>query len=199
MNSEELTAYEAAVDNCEVLRARLAKYEGADGKALGVVVPEIAASFPRINLNSPEPLDPFVHCCEHAIYLDRERLHKLLEAAPKPADHSEDVRGMVGWIKCSERTPSVAEGDYQYFSVCVQRGHNGKRYVFPAVYLNKYGLYSEHDPEADEDGCLPSTGWYDVKQHYEYDNWFSPLLDAASGDELISWQSLPPAPEESGQ
>lgn len=34
------TAIDTTIDNCEVLRARLAKYEDADGKALGVVVPE---------------------------------------------------------------------------------------------------------------------------------------------------------------
>lgn len=110
MNDQELKAFEAAVDNCEVLRERLAKYEDSDGKALGVVVSEIAASFPRINLNSPEPLDPFVHCCEHAIYLDRERLHKLLEAAPKPADHNEDVRGALLWASQQLALMTSADG-----------------------------------------------------------------------------------------
>ncbi|WP_341304692.1 hypothetical protein [Pseudomonas sp. TMP25] len=40
MNKIEQQAIETAIENNEVLRARLAKYEDADGKALGVVVPE---------------------------------------------------------------------------------------------------------------------------------------------------------------
>lgn len=41
MNSEEQKAIELAADNCEVLRARLARYEDADGKPLqGVAVPD---------------------------------------------------------------------------------------------------------------------------------------------------------------
>lgn len=40
----------------------------------------IATGHPRIDPNIPVPLDEEKHHCEHTLYLERERLHKLLAA-----------------------------------------------------------------------------------------------------------------------
>ena len=101
---------------------------------------------------------------------------------------------MSEWISVEERLPQVAEGDHEELIVCVRRGHNGKVYVFAARYLNKYPLYSEYHEDADEDGMLISTGWYDVKQHCEYDDWYSELIEPRSGDVITHWMPLPPPP-----
>ncbi|WP_430293036.1 DUF551 domain-containing protein [Pseudomonas sp. B1-22] len=97
------------------------------------------------------------------------------------------------WISASERLPEVKEGDEQEVIVCVRRAHNGQSYVFSARYLNQFALYTEGHPDADENGCLISTGWHDVKEHSEYDGWYSPLI-AVEGDEVTHWMPLPAAP-----
>ena len=38
-------------------------------------------AFPRIDITKPVPLDEKAHCCEYTIYVERERLHKLIDAA----------------------------------------------------------------------------------------------------------------------
>ncbi len=98
------------------------------------------------------------------------------------------------WVPVSERLPEVPEGDEQELIVCVRRSRNGESYVFSARYLNKYSLYSKGHPDADEDGFFEATGWHDVKEHREYDGWYSPLIDANSGDEVTHWMPLPTAP-----
>jgi hypothetical protein len=112
---------------------------------------------------------------------DIERLHRALAAAPAPVHESP-------WIPVSERLPDVPEGDEQEVIVCVQRAHNGKRYVFSARYLNKFPLFC-----GDEEPLL-ATGWHDVKEHADYDGWYEPL-SLSDGDEIVGWQPLPPAPE----
>ena len=99
------------------------------------------------------------------------------------------------WVSVSESLPDVPEGDEQEVIVCVRRAHNGQPYVFSARYLNKFPLHNECHPDADEDGCLITTGWHDVKEHSEYDGWYSPLIEAGSGDEVTHWMPLPAAPE----
>lgn len=36
--------------------------------------------FPRIDPCKPVPLDEKAHCCEYTIYVERERLHRLIDA-----------------------------------------------------------------------------------------------------------------------
>lgn len=81
-------------------------------------------------------------------------------------------------------TPDVKEGDYNFFIVTVER-KGGKRYSFPAAYLNAMVL---ENPHMDDDQVV--TGWYDIKWHSDYDEFFESLL--SEGDAVIAWQSLPP-------
>ena len=37
--------------------------------------------FPRVDPGKPIPLDEVKHCCEYVLYQERERLHKLIDAA----------------------------------------------------------------------------------------------------------------------
>lgn len=36
--------------------------------------------FPRIDITKPLPLDEKAHCCEYTIFVERERLHRLIDA-----------------------------------------------------------------------------------------------------------------------
>ena len=40
----------------------------------------LRSKFPRIDPCQPVPLDEKVHCCEYTIYVERERLHRLIDA-----------------------------------------------------------------------------------------------------------------------
>lgn len=93
------------------------------------------------------------------------------------------------WIPVSERLPDVPDGDEREVIVCVKRAHNGQSYSFSARYLNNFPLHSDSE---DEPAFV--TGWYDVKEHAEYDGWYSPLIDSSSGDEVTHWLPLPAAP-----
>ena len=97
---------------------------------------------------------------------------------------------MSGWIKCSERLPEVELGENQEFIVCVYRKRQGKSYSFAAQYLNAMQLYNDCE---DEEKLF--TGWHDVKEHADYDGWYSPL-ELSDGDAVTHWQPLPPPPEQ---
>lgn len=75
---EALTEYAAAVE-------RSADKAEQELDQLRARATELRQAFHRLDLNNPEPLDKFVHCCEHAIHGERERLHALLDSA-KPSD-----------------------------------------------------------------------------------------------------------------
>ena len=40
----------------------------------------LRSKFPRIDQCQPVPLDEKAHCCEYTIYVERERLHRLIDA-----------------------------------------------------------------------------------------------------------------------
>ena len=40
----------------------------------------LRSKFPRIDPCQPVPLDEKAHCCEYTIYVERERLHRLIDA-----------------------------------------------------------------------------------------------------------------------
>ncbi|TLP68199.1 DUF551 domain-containing protein [Pseudomonas nitroreducens] len=97
------------------------------------------------------------------------------------------------WIAVTDQLPTVQDGQEQEFIVCVHRAHDGKRYVFSARWLNNFPLHSEGHPDADDDGCMLATGWHDVKEHSDYDGWYSPLI-TTEGDAVTHWMPLPTAP-----
>jgi hypothetical protein len=96
MNQQEQQAIDTALDNCEVLRARLAKYEDADGVRYPLV-------WPQADVMAKTLSDRCADQCQ----VDRDDYWKqygddciddvkaMLAAAPKPADHSEDVRALL--------------------------------------------------------------------------------------------------------
>lgn len=94
-----------------------------------------------------------------------------------------------GWVSVEDRLPEVAAGDEGEFIVCVYRSHNGESYSFSARFLNDYPLYTDY-----EDKPALHSGWYDVKEHADYDGWYSPLIDEKSGDKVTHWMPLPAAP-----
>ena len=40
----------------------------------------LRSKFPRIDPYQPVPLDEKAHCCEYTIYVERERLHRIIDA-----------------------------------------------------------------------------------------------------------------------
>lgn len=40
----------------------------------------VRSKFPRIDPCKPVPLDEKAHCCEYTIYVERERLHRMIDA-----------------------------------------------------------------------------------------------------------------------
>ena len=40
----------------------------------------LRSKFPRIDPCKPVPLDEKAHCCEYTIYVERERLHRMIDA-----------------------------------------------------------------------------------------------------------------------
>lgn len=40
----------------------------------------LRSKFPRIDPCKPVPLDEKAHCCEYTIYVERERLHRIIDA-----------------------------------------------------------------------------------------------------------------------
>lgn len=101
---------------------------------------------------------------------------------------------MGRWIKCSDRLPETEKDSDTTMIVAVKRARNGKTYVFPAEWLNEKLLNNE-DPQPDdpEDG-LPFTGWYSLEPHSDFEQYWEPLIQSGSGDEVTHWQILPKAP-----
>lgn len=52
--------------------------EGAERNA--ELVELLRNKFPRIDPCEPVPLDEKAHCCEYTIYVERERLHRMIDA-----------------------------------------------------------------------------------------------------------------------
>lgn len=44
------------------------------------IVELLRSKFPRIDPCQPVPLDEKAHCCEYTIYVERERLHRIIDA-----------------------------------------------------------------------------------------------------------------------
>lgn len=99
-----------------------------------------------------------------------------------------------GWIGVEDRLPEVAAGDEGEFIVCVYRSHRSESYSFSARFLNDYPLHTDY-----EDEPALHSGWYDVKEHADYDGWYSPLIDEKSGDKVTHWMPLPAAPAMAAQ
>nr|WP_314583521.1 DUF551 domain-containing protein [uncultured Pseudomonas sp.] len=94
------------------------------------------------------------------------------------------------WIACSDRLPEVAEGCQQEFIVCAKHNQSGKVVVMSALYLNAYPLYCDYDDdEADEDGNIPHTGWYDAKSNGDDANCYSEIDDSRA--KVTHWMPLP--------
>ena len=89
--------------------------------------------------------------------------------------------------------PNVNRGGSGFFYVAVKRS-NGKICVFPAVYLNEMELKWEGTAsetvsgnrwisEAGDEHDIAS-GWFDCKEHADYDDYYQPLLEES--DELVA-------------
>jgi len=97
---------------------------------------------------------------------------------------------MARWIKCSSRMPITPVDSDTTFIVAVKRGHTGKTFVFTAEWLNEKLLHSDQDdPDSPEDGT-PHTGWYELVTHADYDEYWHPLIQNSSGDEVTHWQPM---------
>jgi len=85
-----------------------------------------------------------------------------------------------------EIAPPINRGSERWLMVAVRRGHSGKVYSFPALYLSEYTL-SFDDEETDERSV---TGWYSAEGNSDGDGLsYSALLER--GDELVAWGPTP--------
>lgn len=101
---------------------------------------------------------------------------------------------MSEWIKCSDQMPDQPNDSDEQLIVAVKRASNGKTYVFAASFLNKKELYSEEE-DADEEGRIYATGWYELRDDPEYETAWYKILEV--GDEVTHWMPLPSPPEDS--
>lgn len=114
-------------------------------------------------------------------------------AALSAPSHGEQVRE---WVPVSERLPETKAGTDADFVVAIRRAHNGKTYVVPASFLNRFELYSE-DEAADDEGRIYVTGWYREMADDEYDTSWHKM--ETEGDVITHWQELPAAPSAGSQ
>lgn len=212
------TAVETTIDNCEVLRARLAKYEDADGKALGVVVPvellELIEQSWRVPNGFPKSVPEHV---EQKISVGLAQLRSLLAAWHgaddscewcagaghdhygvkcehcQPADHSEDVRAMVGgWIKCVERMPECGKPVQAYYL-----NSHGKGRSIRAHHIKAWTVEVEpDDPDVEcveyseqQEAYYLLEGWYELM-----DNWEQYSSIAVTEGVITQWAPLLPMP-----
>jgi hypothetical protein len=96
------------------------------------------------------------------------------------------------WTKCSDRLPETPVNSDTTFIVAVYRSRTDKTYVFAAEWLNEK-LLNTDDDEQPEEGT-PFTGWYSLEPHDDFDEYWMPLIDAGSGDEVTHWQPMPSPP-----
>ena len=114
-------------------------------------------------------------------------------AALSAPSHGEQVRE---WVQVGERLPDTKPGTEADFIVAIRRAHNGKTYVVPASFLNRFELYSE-DEAADDEGRIYVTGWYREMADDEYDTAWHKM--ETEGDVITDWQELPAAPSAGSQ
>lgn len=106
--------------------------------------------------------------------------------APPAAAHGDEA---VRWVPCSERLPEVAQFDQQEFIVSVQR--KDKVITMSALYLNAYPLYCEDHDDADDEGYVPHTGWYDAKSNGDDANSYTLINDSWYGSTVTHWMPMP--------
>lgn len=116
----------------------------------------------------------------------QEKLRSAIATRPARAEQQPE---QGGWISVEDRLPEVAVGDESEFIVCVYRSHNRECYSFSARFLNNFPLHNDY-----EDEPALHSGWYDVREHADYDGWYSPLIEGQSGDKVTHWMPLPAAP-----
>jgi hypothetical protein len=73
---QNLAGFRASNQRLEVEVARLTAAAKPDAE----LVASIREKFPRIDPCAPVPLDEKAHCCEYTIYVERERLHRQIDA-----------------------------------------------------------------------------------------------------------------------
>lgn len=112
--------------------------------------------------------------------------HGPLFSAPPAAAHGDEA---VRWVPCSERLPEVAQFDQQEFIVSVQR--KDKVITMSALYLNAYPLYCEDHDDADDEGYVPHTGWYDAKSNGDDANCYTLVNDSWYGSTVTHWMPMP--------
>lgn len=111
---------------------------------------------------------------------------RTLWTAPPAAAHGDEA---VRWVPCSERLPEVAQFDQQEFIVSVQR--KDKVITMSALYLNAYPLYCEDHDDADDEGYVPHTGWYDAKSNGDDANCYTLVNDSWYGSTVTHWMPMP--------
>ena len=74
--SKELSEYLGK----ECIRLRLMNSLSAPAEPDAELVELLRDKFPLIDPCKPVPLDEKAHCCEYTIYVERERLHRMIDA-----------------------------------------------------------------------------------------------------------------------
>jgi len=108
----------------------------------------------------------------------------------------ERLRGMVPKWVFQPINPCIPAGSKKEFLVAVKRGGIDKRFVFTATYMDDHFLSVDDwsDPEANDDGEKPFTGWYSEQENSDGTTEYVALC-LGIGDELIAWCEKPSPPE----
>lgn len=86
--------------------------------------------------------------------------------------------------------PEVAAGDNKIFIILTEH-ENGKRFVLPAYYLNRFPLEYEDckcDTDKDHDDGCPTTGWFYDESNFEYEHCYWKVTGT-----VLAWAPLPTA------
>jgi hypothetical protein len=92
-----------------------------------------------------------------------------------------------GWVSVKDRLPDVADGEMNGFIVACRRAHNGKTYVFEALYLKNFLLSDVNSDDQER----PFNGWHSAKEHRDYDGFYEPI--DSNGDAVTHWMHKPAA------
>jgi len=95
--------------------------------------------------------------------------------------------------------PNVEKGKEELFWIAVESPHSSSPHVFLAYYQNRPLEFDDEDEEYPlgdvlyntEGEAIESIGWMDCKQHYDFDDYYSPI-EFNDQYKLLGWAEYTP-------